>query len=212
MEMQEKGLKLDTAEIEENRKKVLERFSLYKDYGYDRIKNLDFIAQKAGAIKGRILEIGTGKGHLTSLLAKKAEKVITVDISEEEQKFAALNAAAEGILDRIKFEVCDAAKLPYSDNSFDLIISGNAFHHFEYPFAVLQEMIRVCNKKLVIADFSREGFEIVRKIHRDEGREHEEQHGDFGIVGVYLKEYGFSVKRFDEYCQMVYVALKRQGR
>lgn len=208
METQGKILKLDTAEIEENKKKFLERVSLYRSYGYDQVKSREFFVQKASPIKGDILEIGTGKGYLTTLLAKKAENIITVDISKEEQHLAALNAAAEGILDRIIFNICDAAKLPYSDNRFDLVISANAFHHFENSFAVLQEMIRVCKKKLVITDFNKEGFEIIRKIHRDEGREHEEQHGDFGIVGVYLKEHGFSVKRFEEYCQVVYVAKK----
>lgn len=209
MEIQGKNLILDPVEIRENRKKVLGRFSLYRNYGYDQIKSREFILQKAGPIKGSILEIGTGKGYLTALLAKKAENVITVDISEEEQKIAALNAAAEGVLDRIKFNVCDAVKLPYADNSFDLVISVNAFHHFEYPFAVLQEMIRVCKKKLVIADFNREGFEIIRKIHLDEGREHEEYHGDFSIVGAYLKEHGFSVRKFEGLCQVVYVAERR---
>lgn len=212
METKGKYIKLKSAEIEENKRRALERVSLFRSHGYDRVKSQEFIVRKANPVKGNILEIGTGKGYLTTLLAKKAENIITVDISKEEQKFAALNAAAEGVLDRIRFNVCDAAKLPYADNSYDLIISANAFHHFEYPFAVLQEMIRVCKKKLVITDFSKEGFEIVRRIHRDEGREHEEKHGNFDIVGVYLKEYGFSVKKFEEYCQLVYVAKKKGGR
>ncbi|MEE8637438.1 MAG: class I SAM-dependent methyltransferase [Candidatus Margulisiibacteriota bacterium] len=206
-------MKLNTAEIEENKKRFLERVSLYKSYGYDQIKCREFIIQKAGPIKGDVLEIGTGKGYLTTLLAKKAENTITVDISKEERRLAILNAAAERVLDKIKFNVCDAAKLPYADNCFDLVISANAFHHFENPFAVLQEMIRVCKNKLVITDFNKEGFEIIRKIHRDEGREHEEQQGDFGILGVYLKEHNFSVKRFEEYCQIVYVSVKnKKGR
>jgi ubiquinone/menaquinone biosynthesis C-methylase UbiE len=211
METQGKHLKLDTAEIEENRRRFLERVSLYRSYGYDQVKCREFIVQKAGPVKAGILEIGTGKGHLTTLLAKKAENVITVDISKEEQHLAGLNAAAESVLDKIRFNVCDAAKLPYADNCFDLVISANAFHHFEHPFAVLQEMIRVCKNKLVITDFNKEGFEIIRTIHRDEGREHDEQAGDFGIVGVYLREHGFSVKRFEEYCQIVYVACKKES-
>lgn len=98
METQGKDLKLDTAEIEENKKKFLERVSLYKSYGYDQVKCREFIIQKASPIKGDILEIGTGKGYLTALLAKKAENIITVDISKEEQHLATLNAAAEGVL------------------------------------------------------------------------------------------------------------------
>ena len=212
MEIQRKVLKLDNAEIEENEKRSLERISLYRSCGLDRTRSQEFIVKKAGSLKGGILEIGTGKGYLTVLLAKKTENMISVDISEAEQRFAALNAAAAEVLNKIEFNLCDARKLPYSDNNFDLVISANAFHHFEYPFAVLKEMIRVCRNKLVIADFNKGGFEIVRKIHQDEGREHEEQHGDFGIVGVYLKEHGFSVNRFEDYCQIVYVAKKSKRR
>ena len=211
MGTQGKNLKMDTAEIEANKKELLERIKLYKSYGFDQLKSREFVVRKSRPIKGGILEIGTGKGYLTTLLAKEAQDIITVDISDEDQKFAALNIAAEGSLDKVKFTICDARKLPYPDKEFDLVISANAFHHFEHPFAVLKEMIRVCGKKLVIADFSREGFNIIRKVHRNEGHEHEEQHGDFGIVGVYLKENGFSVKRFEAHCQIVYAAVKKKG-
>jgi ubiquinone/menaquinone biosynthesis C-methylase UbiE len=212
MEIQGKDLKLGAAEIEENKKILLERIVLYKSRGYDQVKSREFIIRKTGPIKGDVLEIGTGKGYLTALLAKKVEKLMTIDISQEGQKFAALNAAAEGTLDRICFKTCDAAKLPYSDNTYDLIVSVNAFHHFEFPFEVLQEMIRVCKNKLVIADFNKGGFGIVEEMHRRESREHEDRHNDFDIVGVYLKEHGFSVNRFEDYCQIVYVAGKNKGR
>jgi len=200
---------LSKAEIEENRKRLLERVALYKSHGFDQIKSREFIIRKSRPINGRVLEIGTGKGYLTALLAKEAQDIITVDISEEEQRFAALNIAAEKGAGKVSFVVCDAKQLPCSDKEFDLVISANAFHHFEHPFAVLKEMIRACKKKLVIADFSKEGFDIVRKIHKNEGHDHEERHGDFGIVGAYLKEHGFSVKRFEGYCQVVYAAEKK---
>jgi len=193
-------------QIEANHEKMLERKRLYKQYGYDQDASRKFIIEKCLPLEKPVLEIGTGKGGMTVLLAKNAGKVLTVDISAGEQEFARLNAAAEGVLDKIEFVVRDAADLPYPDKSFGTVVSVNAFHHFEQPFAVLAEMIRACAAKLVIADFNREGFEIIRQIHRDEGREHEEQCGDFSIVGEYLKEHNFVVNRYEDHCQQVYVA------
>lgn len=197
---------IDQKEIEENNKIVSERYELFKKHGYDRDKANKFIIKKVSPIEGKILEIGTGKGHLTSLLAKETEAVVTADISKEGQRFAVLNAASNKVLDKISFLIFNAEKIPYKDRFIDLIISAHAFHHFKNPFAVLSEMIRVCGKKLVIADFNENGFNIVRKIHKSEGHQHEEECGDFSIVGEYLKEHGFSVNKYDDTCQIVYVA------
>jgi len=188
---------------------MLERKRLYKRYGYDQDASRSFILEKCLPLKEPVLEIGTGKGLMTLMLARNAGKVLSIDISPEEQEFARLNAAAEGVLGKIEFVVRDAAQLPYPDREYGTVVSVNAFHHFRQPFAVLQEMIRVCGHKLVIADFSDEGFAIVRRIHRDEGREHEEECGDFSIVGQYLQEYGFSVKKHDGCGQAIYVGEKK---
>ncbi|NQU18034.1 MAG: class I SAM-dependent methyltransferase [Candidatus Saganbacteria bacterium] len=197
-------------EIESNSKTTLERFELFKGNGYDRIVGNKFIIEKTKPIEGKVIEIGTGKGHLTSLLAKHTKEVVTADISKEEQRFAVLNAAAQNVLDRINFLTLNAEKIPYKGHFFDLVISAHAFHHFKNPFAVLSEMIRVCGKKLVIADFNPQGFEIVREIHKSEGRKHDEECGDFSIVGEYFKERGFSVRKCDKHCQIVYVAERKK--
>ena len=212
METQIKDLKLSAVEIKENMTSSLERASLYRRYGYDRDKSNEYIIRKAGAMNGSVLEIGTGKGNLMVLLAKKTDKVITVDVSKEDQRSAILNAASENVLDKIKFVTCNGEKLPYPDNSFNVVISSNAFHHFEHPFAVISEMMRVCRKKLIIADFNSNGLKKIREIHRSEGRKHEEKCGDLSIIGTYLKEHGFKVKEDENSCQKIYFAKKDRRR
>lgn len=196
---------VDQQQIDSNQKKILERKLIFKRYGYDQDVSRNFILEKCLPIYNPVLEVGTGKGHMAVLLAKYAD-VITIDISKDEQKAAQLNARFFEILHKIHFVACDAGKLPYKDLYFGLVVSVNAFHHFEEPFAVLSEMIRVCKSKLVISDFNQEGFNIVRKVHNEEGGTHEEQCGDFSIVGAYLKEHGFSVKSYDGHHQKIYVA------
>lgn len=196
-------------QAEINRKGLLERKRLYKTYGYDQDASRNFILSKCLPVGSSVLEIGTGKGHMTVLLAKNSGHVVSVDMSEEELEYAKLNTEDAGVSGKIRFVACDAERLPFPDKGFDAVVSVNAFHHFEKPFAVLKEMIRVCRDKMIIADFNAEGFEIIRKVHRDEGREHEEKCGDFSIVGQYMREHGFSVNK-DEGCnQAVYVGERK---
>jgi len=192
-------------EAEDNRTRLLERKQLYKTYGYDQDASRDFILSKCLPVGDTVLEIGTGKGHMTVLLAKNSDQVVSVDKSEEELHYAKLNTEEAGVSGKIKYIICDAEQLYFPDGEFGSVVSVNAFHHFVKPFAVLKEMIRVCGGKLIVADFNNAGFEVIRRVHRDEGREHEEQCGDFSIVGQYMKEHGFSVNKYEGCNQIVYV-------
>ena len=78
-------------EILENHKKYLDRVSFYRSFGYDLEKERDFILDKSLPIAGKILEIGTGKGHFALALAKRGFNFTSIDMSEEEQKIAKLN-------------------------------------------------------------------------------------------------------------------------
>ncbi|MGV0023674.1 class I SAM-dependent methyltransferase [Phormidesmis priestleyi] len=50
----------------------------------------------------------------------------------------------------------DIEPLPFADNSFSIVLSRYAFHHFLNPGAVLSEMVRVCRPggRILIADAS----------------------------------------------------------
>ena len=52
------------------------------------------------------------------------------------------------------FDVADVRALPYPDQSFSLVVSRFAFHHFERPGDVLAEMKRVCKRggRVVVCD------------------------------------------------------------
>ncbi|MBL7197707.1 MAG: hypothetical protein ISS47_06375, partial [Candidatus Omnitrophica bacterium] len=74
----------------ENYKIYSERINLYKKLGYDTEKERGFILEKARSIYGKVLEVGTGKGYATIVLAKQGYKFTSIDISVHEQKFARL--------------------------------------------------------------------------------------------------------------------------
>jgi protein-L-isoaspartate(D-aspartate) O-methyltransferase len=88
----------------------------------------------------RILDIGCGKGFLLYDFTKVVPgiEVTGIDISE----YAIANSKEE-VKDRLI--CCDATKLPFEDNSFDLVFSLNAFHNLHcYDLdKALREMERV---------------------------------------------------------------------
>jgi ubiquinone/menaquinone biosynthesis C-methylase UbiE len=101
---------------------------------------------KRGIRSGRVLDIGTGSGLLAIELAKTKNchfDIVALDISENMINKARENARHHGFADRITFVVSTAASLPFTDNSFDLVISYASLHHWFKPVAVFNEVARV---------------------------------------------------------------------
>lgn len=68
----------------------------------------------------RVLEIGTGTGYVTSMLAKLSQAVVTVDINPKTSK-AAAERLAKMNLHNIEFQVEDGAQGWTRDGNFDVI-------------------------------------------------------------------------------------------
>ncbi len=189
----------------------MERDALYKKYGLERAETRRVVFRQLSADNDSILEVGTGKGQLTAMLAGFFNRVVSVDIDSSEQRIAMLNTAYSGLYDKIEFITSDAGKLAFPDRSFDAVVSSFTFHHLEFPFKVIREMVRIAINQIVISDFNRRGFETVEKIHKLDGKTHVQMPGDFSIVGVYLKEFNFDVKIIENEFQTTYTAMRRSN-
>ncbi len=181
----------------ENHQRYLERIDVYKNLGYDNERERDLIIQKAQPIYGCILEIGTGKGHLTVALAKKGYSFVSVDISSEEQEFARLNTQYLGLDKQVDFKIEDAEHLNFDDNSFDTIISVNVVHHLTNSFKIMDEWFRILSSqgKIVLSDFSKEGLELVDKVHRIEGKKHNVTKINLTDIDNYLIAKNFKIEK-----------------
>jgi ubiquinone/menaquinone biosynthesis C-methylase UbiE len=90
---------------------------------------------------GEVLEIGCGGGDLSSRLARSAERVVGVDLSEGRIRRAREKhlEAADGVL---TFEQMNAEKLDFPAGSFDVVCGGAILHHLDLERA-LGEVARV---------------------------------------------------------------------
>jgi len=190
-------------------KQDMERLKLFKKYGYDIPKARNFILSKAKLAKGSsMLEIGTGKGHMTVVLAKKGFKLITIDLDKKVQNIARMHLESIKRSSSAILKIMDAEQLRYKDNSFDYIISVNFIHHAKNPGKCLKEMVRVAKNKLVIADINKRGERIMEKVHRLDGRNHEISKISLKETAELLKRKGMKVRVYRDICQTVLIAKK----
>ena len=188
-------MRFSRKQIIENHRRLKERDSLYRRYGYDGLRAARFVLRHARPLPGCVLEIGTGKGRFLAQLAKRLTRVVTVDSNAEEQCFARMNATHAGLSRRIRFVVADGAALPFANASFDAVVSLNTLHHIRDLNGVLDEILRVVKPagKIVLADFNATGFRIFDRIHRQEGRTHERVPYKWPHIVARLRNTGYHV-------------------
>jgi len=92
----------------------------------------------------RILDLATGTGWTSRLLARAGATVTGADLSSELLAAARERARAENL--DITYETGDAEKLPYPDGAFDAVVSTFGVMFASHPEAAAREMARVCRK------------------------------------------------------------------
>jgi SAM-dependent methyltransferase len=97
-----------------------------------------FLARDFG--RGRdVLDIASGEGYGTAILAQVARSVIGVDISEQAVRFAARNYRK----DNLSFRVGDARNIPLPDAAVDVVVSFETIEHLSEQEQFLSEIKRV---------------------------------------------------------------------
>jgi ubiquinone/menaquinone biosynthesis C-methylase UbiE len=181
------------AELAGRRQAFYARNDEYRRAGFDRLASACFVAQVAGPLSGPALDVGTGKGLLAIELARLGLEVVSVDVDPQERALAVLLAGDAGVCGGIQFVVGDAGRLSHEDGHFGCAAMMDVLHHLHDPEPVLCEMAR-CVKVggvVVVADFTREGFEIVARVHHASGREHSENGVSVASAHDILRGLGF---------------------
>ena len=184
------------------------RLKLFKGYGYDIPRARKFILTKAKITKGRILEVGTGRGHMAVALVKNGLRVVSIDLDRKAQKIAKLKLKSLKLDKSVSLNSMNAERLKYKNNSFDYVISVNFIHHAKNPVKCLKEMARVAKNKLVIADLNKKGEKIMERMHALDGHRHAASKMSMLGVKEYLEKQGLFVKVYRDVCQNVIIANK----
>ena len=95
----------------------------------------------------KILDLGTGSGYLAFPFAEKYKQVevVGLDIVEMTLEENQRKAELEGI-NNLRFVSYDGMDFPFDDNSFDIVITRYALHHFPAINDTFCEISRVLKK------------------------------------------------------------------
>ena len=94
---------------------------------------------------GKYLEIGAGDGSLALTLINNFSHLVLIDISEK--RIEELSKLFDGKNVEILSTNLDHENLPYSDNTFDVVVMVDVIEHLIDPIGVCNEIYRVLKKR-----------------------------------------------------------------
>jgi ubiquinone/menaquinone biosynthesis C-methylase UbiE len=116
----------------------------------------------------RVLDIGCGPGFVTLLFAERAQEVIGLDLTPALLERARQRQEKRG-LKNVHFIEGDAERLPFPDDSFTLVVSHKALHHFANPQRILAEAYRVLKPhgRLLLGDTISSDDSVKSNVHNE---------------------------------------------
>ncbi|MFX1487194.1 MAG: class I SAM-dependent methyltransferase [Promethearchaeota archaeon] len=113
---------------------------------------------------GILVDAGCGPGYLIMRIAKEIPdlKIIGVDISQGMIQRASVNLSSLGLSDKAEFRKGDIKRMPFEDDTVDLIVSTFSLHHWSHPERSLSEIHRILKPKgkFLLFDFRRDSRRI----------------------------------------------------
>lgn len=101
-----------------------------------------------------ILEIACGTGRFTTMLAERGADIVGLDVSGPMLQQGRQRAQSAGVSDRLEFLRGDAERLPFPDDSFDVVFAMRFFHIADTPETFLSEMRRVSRGQVFFDTFN----------------------------------------------------------
>ncbi|TGO41140.1 hypothetical protein BHYA_0026g00470 [Botrytis hyacinthi] len=97
-------------------------------------------------LKAHILDLGCGPGSITIDVASLIPQASIVGLDAGESVIEVANAKARDLeLKNCSFQIGDVMKLPFEDETFDVVYTHQLLIHLPDPVKAIKEMRRVCN-------------------------------------------------------------------
>ena len=110
-------------------------------YHFEKLHHLLRLVDFDGWRGRAVLEVGCGAGVDLARFAKGGAQVVGVDLTESAVALARANFAQQGLAGR--FEVANGERLPFADNTFDLVYAHGVLQYTAAPQALVDECYRV---------------------------------------------------------------------
>jgi ubiquinone/menaquinone biosynthesis C-methylase UbiE len=165
----------------------------------------------------KVIDVACGTGALSMAIARHADHVTGIDLSED-MIDTARRTAKKRQYTNVTFGLLDATDLSiYPDSSFDVAVSTMAMHQFdpETGLKVLREMHRLA-KRIVIADYNypmRPGLtaRFSWSIERIAGGDHYRNYRKYmarGGTPTLIKEAGLTISSIEQRGKGVFMILQ----
>src|SRR5215813_10789801 len=106
-------------------------------------EDLEELARIIGAYpQAQVLDLGCGGGHAAYRVAPFVDKVVAYDLSADMLAVVAAEAGRRGLYN-ITAQQGSAEKLPFPDQTFDVVVTRYSVHHWHDFDAALREARRV---------------------------------------------------------------------
>ncbi|KAK3643064.1 hypothetical protein LTR56_010438 [Elasticomyces elasticus] len=101
----------------------------------------------------KLLDVGAGSGTISASLAKyiPCGAVTATDISDDILERAGEHAKEQGVTN-ITFQSANIYKLPFEDNTFDIVHASMVLSHLDSPVQAYKEMLRVVKPGGIVAN------------------------------------------------------------
>ncbi|MFI5047424.1 MAG: class I SAM-dependent methyltransferase [Acidimicrobiia bacterium] len=91
------------------------------------------------------LDVACGAGHVSEQIAPHVRQVVGIDLTPTLLELGTRRLADAGVRN-VLLQEGDAADLPFTAGSFDLVVCRSSLHHFDDVEQSLREMRRVCRR------------------------------------------------------------------
>ncbi|NOT85878.1 MAG: methyltransferase domain-containing protein, partial [Methylococcaceae bacterium] len=140
-----------------------ERFVPDAVHGDIELEHLHRYLFACKAVSGKVvLDIASGEGYGSAMLARTAKKVTGVDISQE----AILHAQSKYKVENLDFLIGSCSAIPLGDASVDVVVSYETLEHHDEHEAMMLEIKRVLRPTGVLIISSPDKLEYSEKPRR----------------------------------------------